>query len=83
MDVGPVGQRALVGGDRHGRGEQQPLQPDLVELFRQRPGQAGPRGALEIVANRNMGHGQGAGNHPLSQAGFEVKTENVLDLAHG
>jgi len=38
VDVGPVGQRALVGGDHHGWREQQPFQPGLIEIFGQRPG---------------------------------------------
>ena len=68
MDQGPIGLAALLGGQIRGRRIEPVLQQDIIiELGRQRPGQAGAPGAVDVFADGALGQAQAGSGGALGE----------------
>ncbi len=66
--------RTLVAGPIGRRRKQAVLAPDVViQLWRQRPSQAGATSSIEVFADRALGQAQAAGNGALRHADAVVQ----------
>jgi hypothetical protein len=80
--------REVQAGPRHrgwgigpGR-KQQFVEPPVVMIFRQRPGEAGGIGPFQIPVNGRLTDGATSGNLILSEIHLEPQTQNVFDFSH-
>ena len=67
---------------RPGR-KQQFVEPPVVMIFRQRPGEAGGTGSLQVPVNGRLTDGVTSGNLILSEIHSEPQTQNVFNFSHG
>jgi hypothetical protein len=51
-------------------------------IFRQRPGEAGGTGSLQVPVNGRLTDGATSGNLILSEIHSEPQTQNVFDFSH-
>jgi hypothetical protein len=66
--------RTLVAGPIRRRRKQAVVELDVVvQLRRQRPGQTGAAGSVEVLADRALGQAQAAGNGALRHADAVVQ----------
>ena len=69
MHDGPIRLRTLIAGQIGRRRIEAVLKPDIViELRRQRPGQAGATGSIQVLADRALSQVEAAGNGALGHA---------------
>ncbi|MGY3463246.1 hypothetical protein ACVW0I_000117 [Bradyrhizobium sp. LM6.11] len=74
MHERPVWMRTLVAGPIRRRRKQAVVELDVVvQLRRQRPGQTGAAGSVEVLADRALGQAQAAGNGALRHADAVVQ----------
>jgi hypothetical protein len=82
MHPGPVGHRALIGGDRRRRREQQRFQLLVIEICGQGPAHARGAGPAEIAAHCRLAQPQALRYPPLRQLAGKPQSQNFADLAH-
>ena len=82
MDVGPVRQRLRLRRVVARRREQLALQRRIVELVRDRPGDADHRRAPEILPDRRAADPQRLSDHPLARPAGIPQAQNFSNLAH-
>jgi hypothetical protein len=74
MHERPIRLRTFLAGPIRGWRIQAVLEPDIViQLWPQRPGQAGAAGAVEVLADRALGQAEAAGNGALRHADAVVQ----------
>ena len=82
MEVAAIEWR--VGGhERRCAREQACLERRVVQVGRQRPGQARGLGALDILCDRALGYPAGPGDPVMGEPCFVFQSQNVFDLTHG
>jgi hypothetical protein len=79
---GPIGHRALIGGDSGGRRKQQRVELRVVELLGQWPGDPGGTRPAQIATYRALAQAQAPGDRPLWQLGGKTQPQDITDLAH-
>jgi hypothetical protein len=72
----------LIRRDIRQRWKQQRLKPCVVQRLRQRPGQAGPAGAAQVVADRTLAQSEALADHPLWQMVFPSQAQKLAHLSH-
>src|SRR6059058_2264713 len=82
FDMGPIGDRPLVGG-RACRRKQKPLKSFIVERVGQGPSQAGHAGALQITVHGAVADLERAGDQALPQAACVLEPQDFSNPAHG
>jgi hypothetical protein len=82
MHPGPVGQRALIRGDRRRQREQQCFQLRVIEILGQRPHEAGSTRPAQVTADRPLAQPQALGNRPLRQLARKPQPQHFTDLTH-
>lgn len=70
---------------RSGRrwGKETPVERFFVQVSRERPGEPGGLGPLQVLAHRAVGDAAAAGDGPVAQAALPLQTQDFADLAHG
>src|SRR3972149_6515672 len=77
--VGQWGSGRLAAGGGAAAG----LERRVVHVVGQRPGEAGPAGAGEVVAHRRGGQARGGRHLAAAEALAQGEAEDLADLAHG
>ena len=83
MRARPVGQTARLRGQRWRWRKQLLLQDYLIQIRRQRPGQAGLCGTAQVFPNRRTTDSAGLGNLPIAQALGPFQAQYLFDLSQG
>ncbi len=63
--------------------ENEPLEGRLIQVLRQRPGNARLCGAAQVVGDSASGNTTARRNGALGEAGIVTKSQNLSDLGHG
>ena len=82
VDMPPFRQRLRSRRVVAGRREQLALQRRIVELFRDRPGDADHRGAADVFPDRRAADPDRSGDHPLARPAGILQAQNFSNLPH-